>query len=205
MKPIVEINLKTLECTVADPEHSRSLYEEGCFGRAMMDDVRIMKRLQHLPGNEKLLERASIRSLSLIETLYLLREGRIIAVISGQEGDAGCGGEVENRLLAVGAKMHGIQAFAARLTVYSLMRKRGWVVRDGIKFGCDYVLYKQGGPKRYHAEYAVQVQWDTQAAKNTWKKLLASIRFTEQAKKALVRVVVDRDRVSPTLFCRWIP
>ncbi|KAJ3002454.1 UNVERIFIED_CONTAM: hypothetical protein HDU68_006215, partial [Siphonaria sp. JEL0065] len=134
----------------------------------MMDDLRVMKRIAMLPdsaaphdadstSNQKaqLLAKASIRSLSLIETLYLLREGRVY-VIFDEEDEANDQQSADKKLLNIGAKTHGMKAFAARFTAYTLLRKRGWVVRDGLKFGCDYVLYKTGGPRKFHAEYAVQ-------------------------------------------------
>ncbi|KAI8897236.1 tRNA intron endonuclease [Globomyces pollinis-pini] len=46
------------------------------------------------------------------------------------------------------------QEFAVRYAVYHYYRSKGWVVRSGILFGTDYVLYKKG-PEYRHSDYAV--------------------------------------------------
>ncbi|CAG8476609.1 8582_t:CDS:10, partial [Dentiscutata erythropus] len=46
--------------------------------------------------------------------------------------------------------------FILRYVVYHYFRSLGWVVRSGMKFGCDYVLYEKG-PEYKHAEYCVIV------------------------------------------------
>ena len=53
-----------------------------------------------------------------------------------------------------------IQHFAIRYAVYHYYRSKGWIVRCGVKFGTDYVLY-QKGPVFRHAEYSVLIlpQW----------------------------------------------
>lgn len=50
--------------------------------------------------------------------------------------------------------------FLVNYAVYHHYRSLGWVVRNGIKFCVDYLLYKRG-PAFHHAEYvqlAVQTQ-----------------------------------------------
>nr|CAI5843599.1 unnamed protein product [Callosobruchus analis] len=45
-------------------------------------------------------------------------------------------------------------SFPAHYTVYYHFRAKNWVVKPGIKFGGDFLLYKQG-PPFYHAAYVV--------------------------------------------------
>ncbi|KND01449.1 tRNA intron endonuclease [Spizellomyces punctatus DAOM BR117] len=46
--------------------------------------------------------------------------------------------------------------FAVRYAAYHYYRSQGWVVKSGIKFGTDYVLYRRG-PIFRHSDYAVVV------------------------------------------------
>ncbi|KAF2730240.1 hypothetical protein EJ04DRAFT_48528 [Polyplosphaeria fusca] len=46
--------------------------------------------------------------------------------------------------------------FLLKYAVFHHFRSLGWVVRDGIKFACDYLLYK-GGPAFSHAQFAVMI------------------------------------------------
>ncbi|CAG8473228.1 3787_t:CDS:2, partial [Dentiscutata heterogama] len=46
--------------------------------------------------------------------------------------------------------------FILQYVVYHYFRSLGWVVKGGMKFGCDYVLYEKG-PEYKHAEYCVIV------------------------------------------------
>ena len=46
--------------------------------------------------------------------------------------------------------------FIARYAAYFYFRSKGWVVKDGLKFGSDFVLYKDG-PKFNHSLFCVTI------------------------------------------------
>jgi tRNA-intron endonuclease len=46
--------------------------------------------------------------------------------------------------------------FQVKLSVYSQLRKRGYIVRPGLKFGTDFAVYEQG-PGLDHAPFLVHV------------------------------------------------
>lgn len=46
--------------------------------------------------------------------------------------------------------------FIQKYVIYHYFRSKGWVVKPGLKFGGDFLLYKQG-PPFYHASYIVLV------------------------------------------------
>ncbi|MEM3047490.1 MAG: tRNA-intron lyase, partial [Candidatus Bathyarchaeia archaeon] len=50
-----------------------------------------------------------------------------------------------------------IDQFDAKYKVYSDLRRKGYVVTTGIKFGCDFAVYEHG-PGIDHAPYMVQVK-----------------------------------------------
>ncbi|MEM4528844.1 MAG: tRNA-intron lyase [Desulfurococcaceae archaeon] len=51
---------------------------------------------------------------------------------------------------------HFVRRFTELYAVYEDLRKRGFIVRRGLKFGCDYLVYRYG-PGIDHAPYGVQV------------------------------------------------
>ncbi|XP_055871895.1 uncharacterized protein LOC106050487 isoform X1 [Biomphalaria glabrata] len=46
--------------------------------------------------------------------------------------------------------------FIPHYVVYHYFRSQGWVPKSGLKFGCDFILYRDG-PPFYHGSYSVQI------------------------------------------------
>ncbi|KAL8847917.1 MAG: hypothetical protein Q9221_007048 [Calogaya cf. arnoldii] len=96
--------------------------------------------------------------------------------------------------------------FLLSYVVYHHFRSLGWVVRPGIKFGVDYLLYNRG-PVFSHAEFAVivlpsysDVYWSSTAelqavvkkkTKKSWWWLHCVNRVQAQVKKTLVLAYVE--------------
>lgn len=96
--------------------------------------------------------------------------------------------------------------FLLSYAAYHHYRSMGWVVRSGIKFGVDYLLYNRG-PAFNHAEFAVVVlpsyidpYWDTteerrkyveRRSKKTWWWLHGVNRVQSHVHKHLILCYVD--------------
>src|SRR4051812_37294012 len=88
------------------------------------------------------------------------------------------------------------RAFPFRYAAYHHYRSHGWVPKSGIKYGVDFVLYKDG-PSLSHAEYALVVidtDLETKAAPPTsrmlsWWSLLNLNRVSESVRKVTVAVL----------------
>ncbi|KAJ3412175.1 hypothetical protein HDV05_001150 [Chytridiales sp. JEL 0842] len=106
-----------------------------------------------------------------------------------------------------------------RYAVYSHYRNLGWVVREGIKFGVDFLLYIHG-PEYRHADYgvAIDVQVGDTSSKRTWLDIVGSLRVSVKAKKKLLLCTVhvpsdyetipplqllSRISISETVLTRW--
>ncbi|KAI9592857.1 hypothetical protein BDF19DRAFT_425024 [Syncephalis fuscata] len=94
--------------------------------------------------------------------------------------------------------------FIYRYAVYQYLRNKGWVVRDGIKYGADYVIYERG-PIFDHSIAAVLIcpillipntknddsdmrdlsSKQTRQVSLDWSNLLGLIRVCSQVRKAL--------------------
>ncbi|CAK9828092.1 tRNA-splicing endonuclease subunit Sen2 [Anthophora retusa] len=87
------------------------------------------------------------------------------------------------------------QNFIPKYVVYHYFRSKGWVVKPGLKYGGDFLLYKQG-PPFYHASYIVvidTVDGDSLIRneaecmhKLTWNNLLGLERLSETAAKEIL-------------------
>ncbi|KAI9308193.1 hypothetical protein BJ944DRAFT_237196 [Cunninghamella echinulata] len=95
--------------------------------------------------------------------------------------------------------------FSIKYAAYHYFRSQGWVPKDGLKFGVDFVLY-QAGPMYHHAEFAVYIipcptlttsytipveQQQQQSPKYNWSNLLRLNRVCNQVKKTLILCYVS--------------
>ncbi|KAI9205876.1 tRNA intron endonuclease [Polychytrium aggregatum] len=96
--------------------------------------------------------------------------------------------------------------FVVAYAAYHFYRALKWVVRSGIKFGTDFVLY-QKGPAFRHSDYAVTVISTKPSAQrqhspepeiessgrpsSTWQQFLASSRVCAQANKRMLLCYVQ--------------
>lgn len=87
--------------------------------------------------------------LDLIEGYYLAKEGKIMIY------DAKNGEKAKEKDLEKKCKSEYMY-FDEKYLVYKELRKSGYVVTPGIKFGCDFAVYEHG-PGIDHAPYLVQV------------------------------------------------
>jgi tRNA-splicing endonuclease subunit Sen2 len=97
-------------------------------------------------------------------------------------------------------------SFLISYVVYHHFRSLGWVVREGIKFGVDYLLYLRG-PAFSHAEFAISIlpsyshpYWHEteerametkKRERKTWWWVHCVNRVQSQVKKSLVLVYVE--------------
>ncbi len=90
--------------------------------------------------------------LDLMEGLYLLEEEEAIEVREGSP----TGKKVNHKRLKTEAR-EVYEDFDAKYAVYRDLRKNKYAVTPGIKYGCDFAVYKHG-PGVEHAPYMVSVK-----------------------------------------------
>lgn len=83
--------------------------------------------------------------------------------------------------------IHSRNRFILEYVVYHHYRSLGWCARSGVKFGCDFLLYKRGPPFS-HAEHSISIHDD----QNTidWFQLTTLTRVIGTVKKNLVLAFV---------------
>lgn len=92
--------------------------------------------------------------------------------------------------------------FKDKFQVYSELRRQGYVVAPGIKFGCDFAVYRHG-PGIDHAPYLVQVMKTGDSITATG--IVLAGRLATTVKKQFIMAVVDssKGRVDFISFDWW--
>ncbi|TMW68345.1 hypothetical protein Poli38472_005813 [Pythium oligandrum] len=76
-----------------------------------------------------------------------------------------------------------LPSFPRFFVVYHHFRRLGWLVRPGLNYGAQFVLYR-GNADTYHSEYIVYVQ--TEASSASWHVVQALTRLAEDVKKTVL-------------------
>ncbi|CAF3406949.1 unnamed protein product [Rotaria sp. Silwood1] len=108
--------------------------------------------------------------------------------------------------------------FPIKYAVYYQYRSIGWIVKSGLKFGCDYMLYKFG-PTFNHADYCLSIKnfWKTNSC--TWSFISGFNRACLNAGKTLLLINVElpvvitnnieefleQTKIKTIEINRWIP
>ncbi|XP_074642571.1 uncharacterized protein LOC141899873 isoform X2 [Tubulanus polymorphus] len=122
-------------------------------------------------------------------------------------------------------------SFVSNYVVYHYLRSKGWVPKPGLKYGCEFVVYKQG-PPFYHSSFSVKVLMVSedsllpdQYSPNsilTWTSLSGFDRLTEHVAKDVMLCYVIRPshltedhlkspkcisgfKIKEYLLKRWVP
>ena len=120
-----------------NPEDGSKLYGDGFYGKPL--GIRKPKTTEF--------DRPS--QLSFFEALHLLRKGKITVYAEDENTPI-----EEKQLITVAEQQH--KDFSRKYKVYEDLRKRGFVVRPGLKFGADFAVYRQG-PGIDHSLFIVEV------------------------------------------------
>jgi tRNA-intron endonuclease len=131
--------------------------------------------------------------LSIIEALYLLKNG-LIDVYAGNRKLS-----IED-LYKVG--IDRVEKFRELYIVYEDLRRRGFVVRRGLKFGCDYLVYRFG-PGIDHAPFGVEVMSIDEEYDPI--SIVRMGRLLHSVRKKLIIAIVNGNNIKYTLYSWWKP
>ena len=157
---------------VWNPTEGSELYKMGFYGKP----VGIPK--------PKIPEFNAPLILDLMEGLYLA-EKRIITVYEYPEKE-----KVSLRRLRQRTRQL-YEEFDAKYTVYRDLRDNGLVVTPGIKFGCDFAVYKHG-PGIEHAPYMVSVK--RAKSEMTATEIVKAGRLATTVRKRFIIAVPDLEK-----------
>ncbi len=88
--------------------------------------------------------------------------------------------------------------FHARLVVYSDLRERGFLVKTGLKFGCDFRVYARGvkikkGPKEPHEHTKWVVHAIPEEFSCSFPELSRAVRLAQNIRTEMIWAVVDSE------------
>jgi tRNA-intron endonuclease len=146
---------------VWNPEEGSQLYKTGFYGKPL-----------GIP-KPKIPEFKVPLLLDLMEGLYLVEQGRIAIHEGSEKRKVGL-----KKLRQKARQLYS--EFDEKYSVYRDLRDSGLIVTPGIKFGCDFAVYKYG-PGVEHAPYMVSV-----------KKLGSDISATEIVKAGRLATTVRK-------------
>jgi len=132
--------------------------------------------------------------LDLMEGLHLVEEG-LIRVTEGAQKT-----EVSFKTLRSRARQF-YEEFDLKYSVYRDLRRQKLIVTPGVKYGCDFAVYKQG-PGIDHAPYMVSVKSRKDAVTAT--DVVKAGRLATTVKKRFILAVPDmeKDKVEYLIF-KW--
>ena len=133
--------------------------------------------------------------LSLLEALYLMEKGRLLA--KSQSG----------RTLTFESYLKLAQKvepnFWIRYCVFKDMRNRGYIIKTALKFGADFRVYERGvKPGEDHAKWIVYPVHEGSTL--TWHEFSAKNRVAHSTKKRLLMGIVDDEGDVTYYEVKWM-
>jgi tRNA-intron endonuclease len=167
---------------VWDPKDGSQLFKSGYFGKP----VGIPK--------PKIPEFKVPLILDLMEGLFLAENGKV-AVIQGPKKRKVGLIKLKNRA----KKLY--ESFDEKYAVYKDLRDSGLIVTPGIKFGCDFAVYKYG-PGIEHAPYMVSVKPERDGI--TAAEIVKAGRLATTVRKRFILAVPDlKSNTTKYLIFKW--
>ncbi|XP_016969381.1 tRNA-splicing endonuclease subunit Sen2 [Drosophila rhopaloa] len=164
-----------LSVEIIDPSQAKSLYDNGCFGKGSKS------RGGPASGDED-------------EVLFLGMEESCFLAFYLDILDITCttGGIMDFQMFLKLA-MDLNERFVENLACYLYLKSKNWVIKSGIKFGGDFLIYKQS-PSLYHASFLVIVQVSSDLEYYKSKNLKGVQRVAETSDKDVLLLTVNKPK-----------
>ncbi len=183
MEPIAEAEaLRDGRLVVWSPSDGSRLFRLGYYGKPL-----------GIPKPKDEFEAPLV--LDLIEGVYLLERG-LVRVYSGEDRSPIELGELIERARRT------MKGFEEKYLVYRDLRERGLIATPGIKYGCDFAVYRYG-PGIDHAPYIVQVKGSEEEI--SADEIVRAGRLATTVRKTFIIAVVDDGKVRYLGFKWWKP
>lgn len=166
-KPIAEL-LDDNRLIIWDIADSRRVYNDGFYGKPLGD-----------PRPKEDFDDPLL--LDPVEALYLVQQKKI--KVHKQNNSVGM-----KKLRELGEKT--FSRFNEKYRVYSDLRKRGFVVTPGIKYGCDFAVY-ESGPGIDHAPYVVQIMDSKEELSAS--EIVKAGRLATTVRKSFILAIINED------------
>jgi len=159
---------------VWDPQNGSELYRKGYYGKPLGI------------AKPKIPEFNVPLILDLMEGLYLAEKGTISVYERPEKKRVNL-----KKLRQMAKRLY--EEFDEKYAVYHDLREKGMVVTPGIKFGCDFAVYKQG-PGVEHAPYMVSVK--KAESEITATEIVKTGRLATTVRKRFIVALPDVEKAS---------
>jgi tRNA-intron endonuclease len=167
---------------VWNPAEGSKLYKKGFYGKPLG-----IPKPKIPDFNVPLL-------LDLMEGLYLVEKGKITIHEGAEKRRVGL-----KKLRQKARQLY--EEFDEKYKVYRDLRNSGLIVTPGIKFGCDFAVYKYG-PGVEHAPYMVSVKQEGSDISAT--EIVKAGRLATTVRKRFIIAVPDLEAEKPKyLIFKW--
>ncbi|KAL0483807.1 tRNA-splicing endonuclease subunit [Acrasis kona] len=164
------------------------LYEQGFFGKGMLSRSRPQQVVEFSLDDDTKEQIREELLLTLHEAFYLVyalgclqvtHQGKVLTI---------------HECFEKFCEMEGYEFFLSRYASYHYFRCRGWIVKSGVKYGCDFMLYRLG-PELDHSKYCTRIVPIINGQKDEmpWKELQHQSRLSISVAKILVVTSVRID------------
>lgn len=157
---MVKARLKGLEAVIEDNQEFVSFLVDRGYGR--LEDSRLI--------------------LSSVEALYLVSEGKI--EVCDEDGSTLTVDQLLSKLLPYDPDVW------IKYLVYRDLRSRGYVVKEGVGFGCDFRVYRKGGYGKEAAKYLIFMLPEGRSYRLSELEDIAS--KSKRLGKDLILAIIDR-------------
>jgi tRNA-intron endonuclease len=156
--------------------------------RVVIWDKKVIDELQE-SGYGKVLE--DLLELSLVEAMYLIEKKKLKVRVKGKKRSV-------KKKDFYDYATENERNFHARFIVYSDLRERGFVVKTGFKFGCDFRVYARGvkikkGPKAAHEHTKWVVHAIPEEFSCSFPELSRAVRLAQNIRTEMIWAVVDSE------------
>ncbi len=181
---VIQATLIGTRIIIWNSEHGSELYGEGFYGKPL--GIRKPKSPHFTVPLE----------ISFLEAKYLLEIGRIVVIRSDTDESIDC-----DTLTTIASEYY--EMFGDNYVVYKDLRDHGYVIRPGLKFGCDMAVYEQG-PGIDHSPFLVSA-----VPKGTQLSPIHLVRAgrlaTSVRKRFVIAMIFNNDQVKYYAFSWFKP
>ena len=156
--------------------------------RVVVWDKNKFNELQESGFGKSLEDRAE---LSLVESMYLIEKKKLKVRVEGKKRSM-------KKKIFYDYATEKEKNFHARFIVYSDLRERGFVVKTGFKFGCDFRVYGRGvkikkGPKAPHEHTKWVVHAIPEEFNCSFPELSRAVRLAQNIRTEMIWAIVDSE------------
>ncbi|XP_061392337.1 tRNA-splicing endonuclease subunit Sen2-like [Musca vetustissima] len=162
----------------------RALYTNGFYGKGSQS--RSVPNVVYKNPSEIDLEERETLSLGLEESFFLAYYLRVLKIFDFDEKEITWEDFMKSAL-----KVNG--TFVESVAAYVYLKSKGWVVKSGLKFAGNYLIYSKG-PRFFHASFVVIVNIPSNTQHLEPKKIKGLQRIAETSDKDVLLLDITKPK-----------